>query len=272
MNARRSVWDRLIQLVRPRLVSGFAPPPIQIAPELWSLERRLRMPGGPSLPTRTTVIRLRSEALLIVSPPPVEAGGLECLDALGSVEEVLVPNSFHYLNTPGFLVRYPHAALRVVPGLHERVPGFPNGQELPELAPPSWHDEIEHLILGPVRGVSEAVLFHRPSATLILTDLAFHMLQFENRLEQTVWRLNGVPPGFGPSRTSRLFLLSDRAAAGTFLDRVLTWPFQRVLVAHGEPLETNATDVFRRAFARYLTQPETAHRTAADDRSPRTRR
>src|SRR5215510_13436674 len=96
MNARRSIVDRLIQLVRPRLVSSFAPPPTQIAPDLWSLERRLRMPGGPSLPARTTVMRLRSAALLVVSPPPVEAGGLEGLDTLGSVEEVLIPNSFHY--------------------------------------------------------------------------------------------------------------------------------------------------------------------------------
>src|SRR5262245_29936790 len=198
MNTRRSIVDRLIQLVRPRLVSSFAPPPTQIAPDLWSLERRLRMPGGPSLPARTTVMRLRSEALLVVSPPPVEVGGLEGLDALGSVEEVLVPNSFHYLNTPGFLARYPHATLRVVPGLHERVPGLPRGQELSEPAPPSWRGVIEHLVLGPVRGVSAAALFHRPSATLILTDLAFHMLQFEHRLERAVWRLNGVPPGFGP--------------------------------------------------------------------------
>jgi hypothetical protein len=250
--------DRLVQLVRPRLVSSFAPPPTQIAPDLWSLERRLRMPGGPGLPTRTIVICLRSEALLVVSPPPVEAGGLECLDALGFVAEVLVPNSFHYLNTPGFLARYPHATLQVVPGLHERIPGLPRGQELLEPAPPSWCGVIEHLVLGPVRGVSEVVLFHRPSATLILTDLAFHMLQFEHRLDRAVWRLTGVPTGFGPSRTARLFLLCDRAAAAAFLERVLAWPFQRVLVAHGEPLEVNAVAVFRRAFAPYLARPDTA--------------
>ena len=255
MNARRSISDRLVLLVRPRLVSSFAPPPTQIAPDLWSLERRLRMPGGLGLPARTTLVRLRSEALLVISPPPVEAGGLECLDVLGAVEEVLIPNSFHYLSAPGFLARYPHATLRVVPGLHERVPGLPRGQELLEPALPSWRGVVEHLVLGPVRGVSEAALFHRPSATLILTDLAFHMLQFEHRLDRAIWRLTGVPTGFGPSRTARLLLLGDRTAAAVFLERVLAWPFQRVLVAHGEPLEANAVDVFRQAFAPYLARP-----------------
>jgi hypothetical protein len=51
---------------------------------------------------------------------------------------------------------------------------------------------------------------------------------------------------------------------------VLAWPFQRVLVAHGEPLEANAVDVFRRAFALYLARPDATSRTAAGNSSPRT--
>jgi hypothetical protein len=36
---------------------------------------------------------------------------------------------------------------------------------------------------------------------------------------------------------------------------VLAWPFERVIAAHGEPLEENAFDVLRQAFARYLRVP-----------------
>src|SRR4051812_37732940 len=109
MSCMRSVWDRVIQSVKPTLVAGFAPPPTAVAPGLWSLERRLRMPGGPLLPSRTTIIRLPAGGLLVVSPPPVAAGGLAALDALGAVDEVLVPNTFHYLNAPAFLARHPGA-------------------------------------------------------------------------------------------------------------------------------------------------------------------
>jgi hypothetical protein len=133
------------------------------------------------------------------------------------------------------------------------LPQLPYDQELSEEAPSSWRGVVEHLTLGPVRGATEVALFHRPSATLILTDLAFHMIQFERRFDRVAWRLNGVPPRFGPSRTSRLFLLRDRVAASVFLKRILDWPFQRVLVAHGEPLEANAAAVFRQAFAAYLS-------------------
>jgi hypothetical protein len=250
----RSVWDRLIEPVKPKVVTAFAPPPVEIAPGVWSLERRLRMPGGPLLPSRATVIRLPTGGLLVVSPPPVEAGGLEALDALGTIAEVLVPNSFHYLNAPDFLARYPSATLRVVPGLHERVPSLPRGEVL-AAAPASWGGAMEHLVLGPVRGIAEAALFHRPSATLILTDLAFNMVHFASAFERFAWRLSGVPAGFGPSRTGRIFLLKDRSVAAPFLARVLEWPFERVLVAHGEPLSDDAKANFHRAFSGHLPAP-----------------
>jgi len=244
--------DRMMPLVRPRLVPGYAPAPVALAPGLWSLERRLRMPGGVTLPTRTTLIRLPSDGLLVVSPPAVEVGGLESLDALGRVEEILVPNSFHYLNARGFQARYPRATLRFPPGLHQRVLGLPAAEELGASAPPSWQGTLESAVLGPVGGSAEVALFHRPSATLVLTDLAFHMIRFESLFERWAWRANGVPAGFGPSRTSRSFLLRDRTLAVAFLERITAWPFSRVLVAHGEPLEHDAQAVFRKAFAAYL--------------------
>ena len=252
MTTNRSLIDRVMQLGTPRLVPGFAPPPVPIAPDLWSIVRRLRMPGGPSLPTRSTLLRLASGRLLVVSPPAVEAGGLELLDVLGSVEEVLVPNSFHYLHTRGFLERYPEAVLWLAPGLPQRVAALPPGEELGAAEPASWGSVVEHQTLGPVRGISEVALFHRPSATLVLTDAAFHMVHYESGFERLIWKLFGVPAAFGPSRSARMLLLRDRAATAAFLARVLAWPFERVLVAHGEPLEENAVAAFRRAFAAYL--------------------
>lgn len=254
VHARRSLLDRLIQYYRPRPVATFAPPPVPIAPDLWSLERRLQMPAGPRLPTRTTIVRLPSSGLLVVSPPPVECGGLERVDALGTVAEVLVPNSFHYVSARAFLARYPRATLRVTPGLHERVAGVPPGIAMTDTPIDAWRGAVEHAVLGPVRGISEVALFHRPSATLVLTDVAFNLIAIERRFDRVVWRLTGIPASFGPSRTAKTFLLGDCAVAAAFLERVLAWPFRRVLVAHGEPLEEDAVDVFRRAFAPYLAK------------------
>lgn len=251
---KRSLVDRLIQFVKPTALASFAPPPAEMAPGLWTLERRLGMSWSPSLPTSTTIIRLPSGGLLVVSPPPLKPGGLEAIDSLGTVEEIVVPNSFHYLNAAGFHERYRGATLRVVPGLRERVAAAPRGEELTRPAPPSWGTVVDLQLLGPVRGICEAALLHRPSSTLIVTDLAFHMVRHGSGLERAFWHLNGIPAGFGPSRTARMLLLRDRTATADFLRRILEWPFERVLVSHGEPLETDAVAEFRRAFADYLGQ------------------
>jgi hypothetical protein len=258
MKPSRRLLDRVLQMATPRLQRDFAPPLAQVDRDLWTLERRLRMPGGLVLPTRTTVIRLPPSGLLVVSPPPVEPGGLDGLDALGPVAEVLLPNSFHYLGAREFLARYPRATLRVAPGLYQRVAGLPPGEELSPRTPPSWRGTVEHAVLGPVAGLSEVALFHLASATLVLTDLAFHMVRFARRFDRAAWRLAGVPAGFGPSRTARLLLLRDRSVARAFLERLLGWPFRRVLVAHGDPLESDAPALFRRAFSRYLERPNLA--------------
>jgi Domain of unknown function (DUF4336) len=252
----RSFVDRLIQLGRPTWVAGFAPPPAPIDAGLWGLDRRLRMPGGALLPCRTSLARLRSGGLLVISPPPVELGGLDGLAALGAVEHVLAPNPFHYLNVAAFLARHPAARFWAAPGLFDRVPGLPAGRELGAEAPSEWRESVDHALLGPTRGVSEVALFHRESASLILTDLAFNLVAMTRRFDRVAWRLAGMPAGFGPSRTSRTFLLRDRVAAAAFLERLLAWPFRRVVVAHGQALETDAASEFRRAFAAYLAPPD----------------
>jgi hypothetical protein len=244
----RSLLDRIVQAVRPTTVAGFAPPVAPVDSGLWDLERRARMPGGLILPTRTTVVRLPDGGLVVISPPPVECGGLESLDALGRVRHVVVSNAFHHLNARAFLERYPEARFWAAPGLFRRVAGLPSGTELaPGLRTP-WSDAIDHAVLQATDEVSEVALFHRESASLVLTDLAFNMASFARAIDRIGWRLNGAPIGFGHSRTARMLLLRDRKATKAFLERVLEWPFRRILVAHGDIVESDAIGVFRRAF------------------------
>ena len=96
------------------------------------------------------------------------------------------------------------------------------------------------------------MIYHAASATLVLTDLAFNMVRYENAADRLGWRLLGVPPRFAPSRTARFTLLRDPAAARPFLQAMLERSFRRILVAHGDPVEQNAGDEFQRAFQRYL--------------------
>ena len=97
------------------------------------------------------------------------------------------------------------------------------------------------------RTIEEIVFCHRPSRTLLLTDLAFNVRESPS-LPTRLWlRLNGVYGRFGPSRVARA-LIRDRAAARDSLDRILAWDFDRVVVSHGVVLESRGRRVLRNAY------------------------
>ena len=53
---------------------------------------------------------------------------------------------------------------------------------------------------------------------------------------------------FGPHRIVR-FAIRDRAAARRSLERILAWDFERVVVSHGEVLETGGKRAVEEGFA-----------------------
>ncbi len=254
MADRASLFERMILRVVPTPVTDYAPPPTEIAADLWGLERRLRHLGVGLLPTRTTLVRLRDGSLVVISPPPgLDARTLRAIDELGRVGAVVIPNSFHYLYADEIRRHHPKAPLWAAPGLRQRVPGLRIDAELGAPPPEAWAGELELLVLGPMDHVSEVLFFHVPTATLILTDLAFHMVRYPRAFDRLFWRASGIPRGFGSGRTTRSMLLGDRALASRTLSRAMDWPFERIVVSHGDVVERDARSRFERAFARYLT-------------------
>jgi hypothetical protein len=235
-------------------VTAFAPQPAQLAAGVWALDRQLRFPGGARLPSRTTILRLSSGELVVISPPALPGpDGAAAIDSIGVVRHVLAPNTFHYAYVAEFMARYPDAALLVAPGLPERVPELPAAEELGPGPPEAWSGQLDLAVLGPVRGFSEVIFFHLPSGALILTDLAFNLTRFDRSLDRAAWRVGaGIPRGFGPGRTSRSMLLRDHVEACRCLRRVSQWPIRKIVVAHGDVVEQDAKARFLEAFAAYL--------------------
>jgi hypothetical protein len=245
----RRILDEVFKLATPGFDAEYRPPPARLADGLWSLERHLRLPAGPILPSRTTVVRLGSGNLALISPPPPHDETFSTIEALGTVSALIAPNSFHYLYVNDAVRRYPDAALYLAPGLQARIATLPPGIDLRDGLPTP---DLEQVSLCPAHGASEAILFHRPSRILILSDVAFNLVHLDRALDRMFWRAFGVPREFGPSRTARLMLLNDHRVVRQALRHVLEWPFERIVVAHGDVVQTDARARFERAFAAYI--------------------
>jgi Domain of unknown function (DUF4336) len=247
-----TVLDRLLRPVKPRAITTFAPPHRELDSGVWRLERKLKMPGGLVLPVGMTIFRLPSGGLLLHSPIALDESVARAIAQLGPVSVVLAPNSFHHLFVADYLERFPGARLFTAPGLSERAGGLPPAAAVGPQCPVEWEGAVEPIVFGPIGSFAEVVVHHPASATLVLTDLAFNMVRYENAFDRIGWRLFGVPPRFGVSRTARFTLLRDGAAARPFLRAIAERSFRRILVAHGDPVESDARAEFERAFRRYL--------------------
>jgi hypothetical protein len=92
------------------------------------------------------------------------------------------------------------------------------------------------------------VLFHRPSRTLVVTDLCFNVQRSPSRVARAFFRANGMWRRFGPSRMIRLVAVSDRAALRHSLEQILGWDFERIVPGHGDVLERGGPAALRAAW------------------------
>ena len=95
----------------------------------------------------------------------------------------------------------------------------------------------------------EVVLLHRPSRTLVVTDLCFNVHRSSSRIARLFFRANGMWRRFGPSRMVRR-LVSDRAAFRRSIEQILQWDFERIVPGHGDVVEKGGPAALRAAWLR----------------------
>lgn len=214
--------------------------------DLWVAAQPLRFFGA-QVGCRMTCVRLPSGAVAIHSPVRFVPELFAAVRDLGRVEWLIAPNAFHHLYLRDWRERFPAATTLVAPRLLEKLEHLRDAVPLSAGAPAAWGSELEMLPVAGLPKVDEHVFFHRPSATLVLTDLAFHFGRDSPPSARWLARVAGRLGELAPTMVERL-LVRDRAALRESLRQILEWPFERVVVAHGEVLEAGGRAALARGF------------------------
>ncbi len=228
-----------------------------IAPGVHAIETSLRVAPGFYLPLRTTVLGLASGGLAIVSPQATSDEMADAIQELGPVEHVIAPNTFHHLFLEAAKDRWPEAQVHIPPALLKKRPGLRYDHFSPEALPP----ELQAQTLDGAPALAETVFLHAPSKTLVVTDLVFHVLQPEGLLTGLILRMVGAHRRLGQSRALR-FATKDRAAAAESVRQILALDFERLVMAHGEIIESDAKARLEEALAWMLAGASPARLTA----------
>jgi hypothetical protein len=216
------------------------------ASEIWLCDGPTVRAAGVPFSTRMIVVRLGDGSLWINSPVSIATRERHELDALGPVRYLVAPTPFHVWRLAAWAALYPKAELWGPPRMRRRRhPAFTNvlGPE----APSGWSADLDQLVFEGNALLSEVYFLHRRSGTLIVGDtIQIYPERPDKPLLDTLMRLAGIRNGGVPLDVRLSF--TNRTAARTSLSRLLAWNFDRLVVAHGDCLETGAKPFVERAF------------------------
>ena len=223
----------------------------QLAENLWVAERPQSFYGLP-VGARMTVLRLAGGRLLLHSPVALDAELRGELDSIGRVCFAVAPNRLHHLHAGEIAQAYRESRLWVAPGLKRKRPDLVFEAVLNDEAPAEWRGEVDQVFFRGRPYENEVVFFHRASRTLMLCDLAFNFgpsAAIRTRLLMKLLRSYGR---LGPSKLDPL-LIRDRRAARESLEHILAWDFDRIIVAHGDVLESGGQEILRQGYSWLLS-------------------
>lgn len=240
--------------------SSHAYPPLNclkpVAENVWIVDGPTIRFGLPwpklTFATRMTVIRLANGDLFIHSPTPLVAELKARIEAEGPVRHLIGPNRIHYWWLPEWRQAFPGADVWLAPRIREQAGtriDFPAFEIEAESGFP-WDGEIE-TVLAPGDFMSEVDFFHKPSRTLVLTDLIenFEPEKVGAWPKRLLYRLGGVldPHGSMP-RDMRRTYRSNEDGLRAAVERMIALDPERVILAHGRWYQSNGTAELRRAF------------------------
>ena len=198
----------------------------------------LRM-AGLELGCRMTVMEIGGD-LLLHSPIAIEPDRIQ---QMGTPRWVLAPNRLHHMYVGPWLERGLEGW--AAPGLPKRRKDLTFDHVVDEVSEP-FGDEVLLIPLRCFSFTNEVVALHRPSGSLIVTDLVFHMPADAPWMTRTALWACGAYPGCRVTVVERLGM--KREVAREEIGQLLEMRWDRLIMSHGTIIETGGKDALREAY------------------------
>lgn len=218
-----------------------------VAEDLWTAEQPLRF-AGLEVGARMTVIRLPDGTTFLHSPIRSTPELRREVEALGRPSVIVAPNRFHHLFASEWKASCPEAKLLVAPNLVSKRPDLGNCEVLGDAPRPEYAGVLDQVFVRGFPLANEVVFFHRPTGTLIVTDLLFHITEESPLLTRVAFGAMGSAGKPASTLLERVFV-RDRDAFGASLERMLAWPITRIVMAHGRIFEGDGRAALAAAYS-----------------------
>lgn len=249
----------------PRDRNAIAYPPLDVPKPLgeglWIVDSGPINAMGMQLPIRMTVLRLADGGLVLHSPTQYTPALARALRDLGPIRHLVAPSMAHWIFLAEWQAAYPDATTWAVPVLRDRAQvrsaKLRIDSDLGQSAPPAWAADIEQGLVTGSGGFQEAWFFHKPSRTLVLTDL-IENLDPQKLGPVTAPLMRAVKATSGTSALhARAALRGHAGEVRAQVDRMIALAPEAVVFAHGDIFRGRGTEQLREGFA-WLKAPSPA--------------
>ena len=227
----------------------------KIGEDIWVHEDAMTLMGM-KLRLRMTIVKLANGGLWIHSPTALSSELKEETAQLGSVRFIVGASNGHNLWLQEWQDAFPDAAIYVSGGIPKKLK-LTNYQVLDESGENIWEEDLAREYMHGVPFLNESVFFHKKTKSLIVTDL------IQNYSDKKPPGLAGFmakyifePMGFkGMCLAPPLkmgFVIKDKQKFTLFIKKIQSHDFERIIVTHGDIIESNAKKIFGNLCVRFL--------------------
>jgi hypothetical protein len=205
--------------------------------------------------TRMVIVKLSDGSLWLSSPVSVPFDTLQQITKLGIVRYLVAATPRHVWRLEAWHTLFPEAQLWAASTLFTLKKGHPPlSGTLGDTAFQGWAEDLDQLAFKGNPLIEEVVFFHKQSRTVMLDDLIqIHPTVKGKVFRNSLFKLEGVvAPNGGVGLDIRLSF-TNRTLARRSLERLLSWDFDKLIIAHGMCIEKDGKEFVERAF-RWLSR------------------
>ncbi|MEO5773727.1 MAG: hypothetical protein ABIQ32_06370 [Sphingomicrobium sp.] len=163
---------------------------------------------------------------------------------------LVAPNKYHHVYLNPWITQYPDAKLYGTRQLIRKRSDLTFDESLEEAAPEAWATCISQTVFSGSRAYDEAIFFHLPSHTAVLTDLIVNAdLQEQTLLGGLLARFDGIVAPKGSTPRLYRWSIKDRVKARHGVETLLSWAPEKCVISHGAWFKTDAATELRMRFA-----------------------
>jgi len=221
------------------------------AHDVWIVDGPHVRDFGVLFTTRMTIVLLSGGSVWVDSPVPVPFETLQRITALGDVRYLVAATPRHVWRLSTWHTLFPEAQLwvpRTTPfTLKKRH--LPITGRMSDAPPREWADDFDQLAFKGNPLIEEVLFFHKASRTLILDDLIqVHPSVKGKPFRNALFKLEGVASSHGGVGLDIRLSFTNRTLARRSLEKLLSWDFDKLIIAHGICIEHDAKPFVEQAF------------------------